>query len=188
MTPNVSAQSVTVREMGPMVSVDQLAPSTPARLTRPHVGRMPTRPLLAAGPRIEPPVSSPRDVAHRNPAVADAAAGAGRARVPVGIPRIAGRPEPTADRIAHGELAHVGLADDHRPGVLELGHHRRVSIRHEVRPDLRRVGGAYAGGVDLVLHSHRDGRAAAPGSYRPAASSSNCLFASARASSAHTVM
>ena len=71
MTPRVRAQSVTVREIGPMVSVDQLAPSTPALLTRPQVGRMPTRPQLAAGPRMEPPVSSPNDVAQRKPAVAE---------------------------------------------------------------------------------------------------------------------
>src|ERR687895_2229659 len=66
----VKAQSETVREMGPMVSMDQQAPSTPYRLTRPQVGRSPTRPQLAAGPRMEPPVSSPREVAQRKVAVA----------------------------------------------------------------------------------------------------------------------
>ena len=70
MAASVWAQSVTVREMGPAVSIDQLAPNTPCRLTRPKVGRMPTRPQKAAGPRMLPPVSSPREVAQRNAAVA----------------------------------------------------------------------------------------------------------------------
>ena len=64
------AQSETVREIGPTWSIDQDAPSTPWRLTRPHDGRMPTNPQNEAGPRIEPPVSSPSDVAQRNAAVA----------------------------------------------------------------------------------------------------------------------
>ncbi len=64
------AQSATVREMGPTVSMDQEAASTPWRLTRPQLGRMPTSPQKAAGPRMEPPVSSPREVAHRKAAVA----------------------------------------------------------------------------------------------------------------------
>ena len=53
-----------------MVSNDQPAPSTPKRLTRPQVGRRPTKPQLAAGPLIEPPVSSPSEVAHKRAAVA----------------------------------------------------------------------------------------------------------------------
>ena len=68
--PMVRAQSETVLDIGPIVSIDQQAPSTPYLLTLPHVGRRPTRPQLAAGPRIDPPVSSPNEVAHKNPEVA----------------------------------------------------------------------------------------------------------------------
>ena len=50
--------------------MDQLAPKTPWRLTRPKVGRMPTSPQNAAGPRMLPPVSSPREVAQRKADVA----------------------------------------------------------------------------------------------------------------------
>ena len=70
MAASVCAQSVTVREIGPAVSIDQLAPNTPWRLTSPSVGRIPTNPQNDAGPRMLPPVSSPSDVAHRNVAVA----------------------------------------------------------------------------------------------------------------------
>ena len=42
-----------------MVSCVGLAGSMPNRLTSGSVGRSPTRLLTAAGPRIEPPVSSP---------------------------------------------------------------------------------------------------------------------------------
>ena len=50
---------MTVRAMGPMVSCVGLAGSIPWRLTSCSVGRRPTRPLTAAGPRTDPPVSSP---------------------------------------------------------------------------------------------------------------------------------
>src|SRR5262249_46573727 len=43
---------------------------TPYILTRPQDGRSPTQLLLAAGRRIEPPVSSPKAPAHRAAAVA----------------------------------------------------------------------------------------------------------------------
>ena len=58
--------------MGPTVSMDQDTPATPRRLTSPHVGRRPVRPLHAAGMRVDPPVSSARALAHRNAAVAAA--------------------------------------------------------------------------------------------------------------------
>jgi hypothetical protein len=53
-----------------MASIDQTPGITPYRLTLPQVGLMPTKPHHAAGKRTEPPVSSPSEVAHRNPAVA----------------------------------------------------------------------------------------------------------------------
>ena len=39
--------------------------ATPARLHRPYVGLIPAIPEKAAGPRIEPPVSEPREPAQR---------------------------------------------------------------------------------------------------------------------------
>ena len=53
-----------------MVSMDHMPGLRPCRLTRPQVGLRPTNPHQAAGPRTEPPVSSPREVAHRKAAVA----------------------------------------------------------------------------------------------------------------------
>ena len=45
--------------MGPAASMDQLTGMHPVRGTSPHVGLSPTTPHQAAGPRIDPPVSSP---------------------------------------------------------------------------------------------------------------------------------
>ena len=60
ITFHISAASRTVRAIGPIVSVDGFAGSIPKRLTSSGtVGRSPTREWTAAGPRIEPPVSSP---------------------------------------------------------------------------------------------------------------------------------
>ena len=44
----------------------------PWRLTRPHVGRSPASPVQAAGILVDPPVSSAKEVAHKNAAVAAA--------------------------------------------------------------------------------------------------------------------
>ena len=60
----------TMRVMGPIWSMDQTPGITPYRLTRPQVGLRPTKPHQVAGNRTEPPVSSPRDDAHRKAAVA----------------------------------------------------------------------------------------------------------------------
>ena len=43
---------------------------TPYRLTRPQVGLIPANPHHDAGNRTDPPVSSPKDAAHRKAAVA----------------------------------------------------------------------------------------------------------------------
>ena len=50
---------MTVRVIGPIVSVVGLAGIIPKRLTSSSVGRRPTSEATAAGPRIDPPVSSP---------------------------------------------------------------------------------------------------------------------------------
>ena len=70
IAPRVIAASSTVRDIGPMVSMDQTPFITPYLLTRPQLGLNPTNPHHAAGRRIDPPVSSPSDVAHRKAAVA----------------------------------------------------------------------------------------------------------------------
>jgi len=59
MTSSTRAASATVRVIGPMVSCDGFAGSMPKRLTSGSVGRRPTSACTAAGPRIDPPVSSP---------------------------------------------------------------------------------------------------------------------------------
>src|SRR5262245_7613903 len=70
MACRVRAQSSTVRERGPMVSMDRMAGRRPCRLTRPQEALRATAPRQAAGPRTDPRVSAPREVAHRKAAVA----------------------------------------------------------------------------------------------------------------------
>ena len=59
-----------MRVRRPAVSWDQTAGMTPYMLTRPQEGRSPTQLLLAAGRRMDPPVSSPKAPAQRPAAVA----------------------------------------------------------------------------------------------------------------------
>jgi hypothetical protein len=59
MTSSRRAASVTVRAIGPISSWVRLFGMTPARLTSPRVGRMPTRLFAEAGERIDWPVSLP---------------------------------------------------------------------------------------------------------------------------------
>src|SRR5215510_16230589 len=59
MTSSRRAASFTVRAIGPSVSWLGVAGIIPNRLTNGTVGRRPTRLLKAAGPRTDPPVSSP---------------------------------------------------------------------------------------------------------------------------------
>src|SRR5688572_1934549 len=59
MTSSTVAASFTVRAIGPTVSMVGLDGNTPWRLTSATVGRSPTRLPTEAGPRMEPPVSSP---------------------------------------------------------------------------------------------------------------------------------
>ena len=59
MASSRRAASRTVRVIGPSVSLDGLAGIMPKRLTSGRVGRRPTSAWTAAGPRIDPPVSSP---------------------------------------------------------------------------------------------------------------------------------
>src|ERR671933_634658 len=59
MAPSTIAASATVRACGPTVSWLCAIGITPARLTRPTVGLMPTTPLVVAGQTMEPSVSVP---------------------------------------------------------------------------------------------------------------------------------
>ena len=53
------AQSSTVRQIGPNLSIDQLNAIAPVRGTRPNVGRKPVSPHSDEGETIEPSVSEP---------------------------------------------------------------------------------------------------------------------------------
>src|SRR5215471_20717132 len=63
MTPSAAAASATVRPWGPTVSWVCEIGTTPARLTRPTVGLMPTTPLTLAGHTMLPSVSVPTETA-----------------------------------------------------------------------------------------------------------------------------
>ena len=56
-----AAASRASRANGPIWSSDEANATIPYRLTRPYVGFIPTIPHSAAGWRIEPPVSVPRE-------------------------------------------------------------------------------------------------------------------------------
>src|SRR6185503_2924771 len=58
--------------MGPILSMVQLKPIAPKRLTRPYVGRSPVTPHLEDGETIEPSVSVPIEKPTRPAAVAAA--------------------------------------------------------------------------------------------------------------------
>src|SRR6185369_14711376 len=67
-----AAQSSTPRQIGPILSMVQLNPIAPYRLTRPYVGRRPVAPQRDEGDTIEPSVSVPIENPTRPPAVAEA--------------------------------------------------------------------------------------------------------------------
>ena len=67
---STTAQSWAWRHIGPILSSVVPAFITPKRLTRPKVGRKPTRPQRIDGDRIDPPVSVPIAKATRPAAVA----------------------------------------------------------------------------------------------------------------------
>ena len=63
ITRSTTAASSTVRVIGPAMSARKLSGTTPVRLTKPIVERMPTRLWCDEGPRIEFPVSVPNPTA-----------------------------------------------------------------------------------------------------------------------------
>src|SRR5215470_2695997 len=72
MTESTAAASVMLRVIGPAVSCCAEIGITPARLTRPRVGLMPTSLLAPAGHTIEPSVSVPMVTVARSAAAAAA--------------------------------------------------------------------------------------------------------------------
>src|SRR5579872_4951035 len=72
MISNASAQSVTVRQMGPTLSHDQHSAMAPCRDTRPNVGRRPVVPQRCEGDTMEPRVSVPMEKPTSPAAVAEA--------------------------------------------------------------------------------------------------------------------
>ena len=63
IAPSTAAASATVRACGPTVSCVWEMGTTPARLTSPTVGLMPTTPLAFAGHTMLPSVSVPMETA-----------------------------------------------------------------------------------------------------------------------------
>ena len=113
-------------------------------------------PQAAAGMRIDPPVSVP-SVASAMPGGdarrRSAARAAGRARR---IVRIARRTERRVlVRRAERELVQVGLADEHRAGLPQMGDGRRVALGDVALAHARRRGGRRAADVEQILDRDR---------------------------------
>ena len=72
MTASASAQSATLRAMGPTESSVQDSGKAPSVGTRWRLGLKPTMPQSAAGTRVEPPVSEPIEISHMPSAAATA--------------------------------------------------------------------------------------------------------------------
>src|SRR4051812_46319765 len=66
------AQSSTARQMGPILSMDQVRAMPPVRGTRPNVGRSPVTPQRVEGDAMEPRVSVPMPKAMHPAEVAEA--------------------------------------------------------------------------------------------------------------------
>ena len=95
---------------------------------------------------------------------------AGTAGDTLGVPRVLGRAERgVLGGRPHGELVHVGLADDGQAGFLDLGGDGRVVGRLPVAQDLRRAGGAQAARHHVVLDGDGHARQTVQGLPRCAA-------------------
>ena len=112
-------------------------------------------PHHAAGRLIEPPVSSPSEVAQRKAAVAapdpplDPPAELFRSQ---GLRGVLNR---CVNPVIANSLRLV-LPSSTAPAVLQPGDHCGIVVRHEVSGDAGAAGGADTPGPDLVLDSHRD--------------------------------
>src|SRR5215212_2758437 len=71
MARRTNAQSSTVLQIGPILSMLQLRPIAPNLLTRPYVGLTPATPHLVLGDTMEPNVSVPIEKPTSPAAVAD---------------------------------------------------------------------------------------------------------------------
>ena len=100
-------------------------------LTRPQVGLRPTNPHQAAGPRTEPPVSSPREVAHRKAAVAPPEP---LLEPPVNRSRSQGlRAVSNAwDKLVVPNSVILSLLQENGPRRFQLGDHRGVFIGNNI--------------------------------------------------------
>src|SRR3981189_3092749 len=70
MASRTSAQSSTLRQMGPILSMLHASAIAPVRGTRPNVGRRPVTPQRVEGDEMEPCVPAPRANPTSPPAVA----------------------------------------------------------------------------------------------------------------------
>ena len=95
---------------------------------------------------------------------------AGTAGDTLGVPWVLGRAEGgMLGGRPHGELVHVGLADDGQASFLDLGGDGRVVGRLPVAQDFRRAGGAQAARHHVVLDGDGHARQAVQGLPRCAA-------------------
>ena len=59
------------------------------------------------------------------------------------------------EALAQGELRQVKLSQQDRPGLFQLRNHHGVLVWYVVPLQRRAVGGADAGGIELVFHRYR---------------------------------
>ncbi len=82
---------------------------------------------------------------------------AGTARHIIDMPGIAGGKISRVLRgRPHGELIHVGLADDHGMGLGQFFHHCGIVLRDKIIQDFRSAGGAQPFGTQQVFQGHGD--------------------------------
>ena len=108
------------------------------------------QPDRAAGIRADTGRSQPER--HRN-----GRTGARPARCQRRIERIGrGGRDRVQTQPAEGQFGHMGLAEAHEPGLIGIGQHHRIAIRHPALQQRRSGLGRGAGTVDIVLPAERD--------------------------------
>ena len=103
---------------------------------------------------MDPPVSSPSDRGAEERARGRSRAAAGAAGVGVQVPRVA-RGAVTVGEAGDGEFREVGLPQQHRPRLLEVGDHRGVFPGDEIGQNAGPAGAPHPRRVELVLDGHR---------------------------------
>ena len=112
-------------------------------------------PHSAAGWRMEPPVSVPRARGAWQPATAAAEPPDEPPGTPLGVPWIAAHLIGAVLRgRTHGELVHVGLAEEHGVFGFQALDHMRIVWRDEVAQNPGRTGRDDASGAEHVLDGH----------------------------------